>query len=99
MRDQATRQIVFINTAHFFTHYVLLILATAVLGMVQQAPQHFGREYGPVLALGTAMFVLYGLGALPMGWLQDRLGRKALLGAFFLGTGGCLVLAGLATSP
>jgi MFS family permease len=99
MQDPAAkRQIVFINAAHVFTHYSLLILATAVLGMVQQAPAAFGREYGPILALGTGMFVLYGLGSLPMGWLAERFGRKALMAAFFLGTGAFMVVAGLAES-
>lgn len=99
MSDAATRQIAFINAAHVVTHYSLLILATAVLGMVQQSPEAFGREYGPILALGTGMFVLYGLGSLPMGWLAERFGRKAMMAGFFLGTGACMVLAGFATSP
>lgn len=99
MQDVATRQIVFINAAHTLTHYGLLILATAVLGMVTQAPEAFGREFGPILALGTGMFVLYGLGALPMGWLAERFGRKGLMVAFFLGGGGAMVLAGLAETP
>lgn len=99
MQDHGTRQIAFINAAHVFTHYSLLILATAVLGMVAQAPEAFGRDYGPILALGTGMFVLYGLGALPMGWLADRFGRKAMMAAFFLGTGGAMLLAGLADTP
>jgi len=95
----AARQIAFINTAHVITHYCLLILATAVLGMVTNAPADFGHDYGPILALGTGMFVLYGLGALPMGWLSQRLGRKPLVAAFFLGGGTGMVLAGLANSP
>lgn len=99
MQDPATRQIAFINLAHVFTHYCLLILATAVLGMVAQAPEAFGREYGPILALGTGMFVLYGLGSLPQGWLAERFGRKAMMAAFFLGTGACMALAGLSTGP
>jgi MFS family permease len=99
LHDPATRQIVFINAAHVFTHYSLLILATAVLGMVAQAPAAFGQDYGPILALGTGMFVLYGLGSLPMGWLAERFGRKGLMAAFFLGTGASLVLAGLAATP
>ena len=89
MAGTAKRQIVFINTAHFFTHYCLLILATAVLGMVAQAPARFGAEYGPILALGTAMFVLYGLGSLPMGWLAERFGRKPMMAAFFLASSQC----------
>ena len=65
----ATRQICFINAAHSLTHYSLLVLATAVLAITQQDAASFGGEYGPILAIGTAMFVVYGLGALPMGAL------------------------------
>jgi MFS family permease len=95
----ARRQIVFINAAHSFTHYCLLILATGVLAMVTQEPDRFGADYGPVLALGTAMFVTYGLGALPMGWLADRLGRRVLMTAFFLGTGFFMAAAGFMDHP
>ncbi len=91
----AVRQIVFINTAHTITHYSLLILPTAVLAMaVPGGP--FGESYGPILALATGMFVLYGLLSLPQGWLAQRVGRKVLMTAFFLGTGGGLIAAGLA---
>jgi MFS family permease len=99
MQDAATRQIAFINVAHIITHYALLILATAALVIPRQSTEGFGGEYGPVLALGTVMFVLYGLGSLPMGWLQEKLGRKAMMAAFFLGTGAAMLLAGLANSP
>lgn len=95
----ATRQVWFVNAAHSFTHYCLLILATAVLGIVVQEPALFGNDYGPIVALGTTMFVVYGLGALPMGWLQDKLGRRVLMAAFFLGTGLCMAAAGFATGP
>jgi len=95
----ATRQVVFINAAHTLTHYCLLILATAVLAMVTEERERFGAEYGPILALGTGMFVTYGLGALPMGWLAERFGRRALMTAFFLGTGLFMALAGLMDSP
>jgi MFS family permease len=93
----ALRQIVFINTAHTITHYSLLILPTAVLAMaVPGGP--FGDSYGPILALATGMFVLYGLLSLPQGWLAQHFGRKILMTAFFLGTGGGLIGAGLAHS-
>ena len=97
--DAARRQIWFINAAHVFTHYGLLILATAVLGIVLQDPAEFGTVYGPILALGTAMFVLYGLGSLPMGWLAARLGRPLLMVVFFLGSGASLVAAGFTSGP
>ncbi|HET6306993.1 MAG TPA: MFS transporter [Rhodopila sp.] len=94
----ALRQIVFINTAHTITHYSLLILPTAVLAMaIPGSP--FGDSYGPILALATGMFVLYGLLSLPQGWLVQRLGRKTLMTTFFLGTGFGLIAAGCAHSP
>ncbi|WP_237216622.1 MFS transporter [Falsiroseomonas oryziterrae] len=97
--DAAARQIAFVNIAHVFTHYGLLILATAVLAMVVQDGATFGTVYGPILALGTGMFVIYGLGSLPQGWIAERVGRPALLLAFFLGTGTGMVAAGLAPGP
>ena len=95
--DAAARTIVFVNLAHIFTHYGLLILATAVLAMVVQEPGLFGTVYGPILALGTGMFVVYGLGSLPMGWLAARIGRPRLMAGFFFGTGAAMVAAGFAT--
>jgi MFS family permease len=94
----ALKQILFINTAHALTHYSLLILPTAVLAMAVPGGA-FGESYGPILALATGMFVLYGLLSLPQGWLAQRFGRKALMTAFFIGTGGCLVAAGFSGSP
>jgi MFS family permease len=95
----AKRQIAFINAAHTATHYCLLILATAVLGMLQQDHQLFGSEYGPIMALGTAMFVIYGVGALPMGWLAAKFGRQRMMLVFFLGTGFFMAVAGFTASP
>jgi MFS family permease len=98
MADAARRQIVFINTAHGITHYSLLILPTAVLIMAHPGGA-FGPEYGTILALATGGFVLYGAGSLPQGWLAERLGRKAMMALFFLGTGASLAAAGLVSSP
>lgn len=98
MSDPARRQIPFINAAHCLTHYALLILPTAALAMAAPGGA-FGADYGPILALATGMFVLYGAGSLPQGFLAARFGRKALMGAFFLGTGVSLAAAGLAGSP
>src|SRR5271170_3647116 len=92
------RQIVFINTAHTITHYSLLILPTAVLAMAVPAGP-FGSSYGPILALATGMFVLYGLLSLPQGWLAQRFGHKIMMTAFFLGIAAGLIGAGLARSP
>lgn len=98
-QDPATRQIWLINAAHLLCHYTLLILATAVLGMVALNSTTFGTDYGPVLALGTGMFVLYGAGSLPTGWLADKIGRHTLMIIFCFGVGAALVLAGFVSGP
>src|SRR4028119_14143 len=59
----------------------------------------FGDDYGPIVALAAGMFVLYGVGSLPQGWLAARIGRKALMAAFFIGTGLSLIAAGFVSSP
>jgi MFS family permease len=93
-----SRLIAFINSAHCITHYSLLILPTAVLAM--SAPGgRFGTAYGPILALSTGMFMLYGLFSLPQGWLAQRIGRPALMTVFFLGTGLSMVASAFANSP
>jgi MFS family permease len=93
-----TRLIAFINAAHSLTHYSLLILPTAVLAMAEPGGQ-FGETYGPILALATGMFVLYGVFSLPQGWIAQRIGRPKLMTLFFLGTGLSMVATAFAGSP
>ena len=94
----AARQIVFVNAAHTLCHYSLLILPTAVLAMAVPGGA-FGEDYGAIIALATAMFVLYGVLSLPQGWLAARIGRKNVMAAFFLGTGLSLIACGFAETP
>lgn len=94
----AQRQIAYINAAHLLCHYCLLILPTAVLAMARPGGA-FGPDYGPIVALATGMFVLYGALSLPQGWLAARFGRKAMIAAFLLGTGAALIGCGLTRSP
>jgi MFS family permease len=82
-----------INSAHFLTHYTLLILPTAVLAMARPGGP-FGADYGPILALGTGLFVLYGAASLPQGWLAAKFGRRNMMTLFFVGTGLSLIAAG-----
>jgi MFS family permease len=98
MSPSPRREIVLINAAHLLTHYSLLILPTAVLAMARPGGE-FGAEYGPIVALATGMFVLYGVGSLPQGWLAARFGRNVLMVAFFFGTGFALAAAGFVSTP
>jgi MFS family permease len=73
---------------------VLLVYPTAVIAM---APD-LGLSYASLIGLSTGAFVAFGLFSLPMGWLAERVGRRNLLGTFFVGCGLALfALAGAST--
>ena len=90
-----SRPLLFLNLAHAYDHFFLLIFPTAVLAL---APA-WDMSYGEALAFGTAAFVTFGLGTLPAGWLGDRWSRTSLMSVFFIGIGAAAILTGLAQGP
>jgi MFS family permease len=85
----------FLNLAHAYDHFFLLIFPTAVLGLHAA----WGMSYGEALALGTAAFVAFAAGTLPSGWLGDRWSRRHMMTIFFVGIGSSSVATGLAPGP
>ncbi|MBF2759432.1 MAG: MFS transporter [Ectothiorhodospiraceae bacterium AqS1] len=94
-RRQALCAIAFSNVAHTFTHLLTALYATAVLHL----PKVFGLPYGDMLSLSSLGLVLYGVGALPAGWLADRWSRAGMMVIFFLGVGAGSIATGLADGP
>ncbi len=82
----------FINWAHAIDHYVMLILATAVIALGLA----YDWSYAELIALGTPSFIAFGVFSLPAGWLADHWSRRNMMALFYLGCGGSLVAAGLA---
>lgn len=85
----------FINVAHFFDHFFLLIFPTAALAI---APD-WGMSFADVLLFGTPLYIMFGLGTLPAGWLGDRVDRLTLIAVFFLGCGASSIWISLASGP
>ncbi|MEL6575044.1 MAG: MFS transporter [Pseudomonadota bacterium] len=85
----------FLNVAHFFTHFFLLIFPTAALAI---GPA-WEMSYPSVLALGTPLYVAFALGTPVAGWLGDKLDRMGLILAFFLGSGIAGIGTAFATGP
>ncbi|MFO1075670.1 MAG: hypothetical protein U1E17_23800 [Geminicoccaceae bacterium] len=83
-----SRAFLSLNLAHFFDHYVLLILPTAALAI--------GVDYADALAPATWAFVAFALLTMPVGWLGDRWGRVPMMRLFWFGTGAGCLIAGLA---
>ncbi len=85
----------FLNLAHFFDHFFLLIFPTAALAI---APA-WGMTYAQVLVLGTPLYVVFALATLPAGWLGDRIDRIKLIVLFFVGCGASSLMVAFASGP
>jgi len=91
----SARTIVFVNIAHAFDHFILLIFPTAVIAIAAQQ----GVDYASLINLATGAFVAFGLFSLPMGWIADHIGRRNLLAVFFLGYGASCAGLAVAETP
>jgi FSR family fosmidomycin resistance protein-like MFS transporter len=85
----------FSNLGHLFTHLFTLLYATAVLHL----PGVFGLPFGEMLGLSSLGLILYGVCALPAGWLADRYSQTGMMVLFFFGIGAGAMVTGLADGP
>jgi MFS transporter, FSR family, fosmidomycin resistance protein len=85
----------FASAAHTYSHMFVLFFATVVLVLerVWELP------YAELFALSIPGAVMYGLAALPAGWLADRWSAAGMIAIFFIGTGVASILTGLARGP
>lgn len=84
----------FSSIGHFYSHFFMLLYPTAVIALqpVFNAPYH---ELIGLMFLGN---LLFGLCAIPAGYLGDRWSATGMMVVFFLGTGSMSILTGFATS-
>jgi MFS transporter, FSR family, fosmidomycin resistance protein len=92
---RSRRVVQFSNLGHVFTHLFTLLYATAVLHL----PGVFGLPFGEMLGLSSLGLILYGVCALPAGWLADRYSQTGMMVLFFVGIGAGAVVTGLADTP
>ena len=85
----------FVNIAHFFDHFFLLIFPTAALAIASA----WDMSYADTLVLGTPLYVMFAAGTLPAGWLGDRFDRMKLMMVFFVGCGCSSLLIAAAPGP
>src|SRR5438067_815779 len=85
----------FSSVGHFFAHLLMLLYPTVLLVLEGR----WGMSYGDLLSLSLGGFVLFGLGALPAGWLGDRWSAEGMMVVFFIGTGGAAIVTGLTDGP
>ena len=87
--------IAFSNVGHTCTHLCTVLYATAVLHL----PAVFDLPYGELLSLSSLGLILFGVAALPAGWLGDRWSVVGMMVIFFIGIGAGCIVTGLAVGP
>lgn len=85
----------FANVGHTLTHLLMLLYPTVVLTLQTR----FGLTYGALMWLSVPGMVLYGVAALPAGWLADRWSAERMMVLFFCGSGVAAIVTGFAQSP
>ncbi len=94
-RTSARVALAFSNVGHSFSHIMMLLYPTVVLALESEMKM----DYGELLVLMTLGNVLFGVGALPAGWLGDRWSTLGMMVVFFIGMGASAVLTGLMSTP
>ncbi|MGB1446457.1 MAG: MFS transporter [Arenicellales bacterium] len=86
----------FLNAGHFIDHLLPLVFATvAALVLTRE----WGMSYAELIPYATPALVVFGLGALPAGWLADRWSREKMMVIFFFGIGASAVATAYANTP
>jgi MFS transporter, FSR family, fosmidomycin resistance protein len=85
----------FSNVGHLLSHLLMLLYPTVVLTLERQ----FSLSYGELLSLSVPGAFLYGICALPAGWLGDRWSAEYMMVIFYVGSGLAAILTGLASGP
>jgi MFS family permease len=91
----ATVSLWFAQIGHSFSHIFMLLYPTVVIALEPE----LGMSYGELLVLMTLGNVLFGVAALPAGWLGDRWSATGMMILFFIGTGAASIFTGLMSGP
>jgi len=81
--------------AHSYAHLFILLYATVVLVLERD----WNMSYADLAWLSVPSFVMFGLAALPAGWLADRWSSPGMMATMLFGLGGASIFTGLADNP
>lgn len=85
----------FSQVGHSCSHIFMLLYPTVVLALERE----LRMSYGDLLVLMTLGNVLFGVAALPAGWLGDKWSSPGMMVVFFIGMGASAILTGLMSTP
>jgi len=85
------RILAFTSMSHFFTHFYMLIFPVLVLPLSRD----LGLSLDKVLGMSFLMYLLYGLAAIPWGFISDSLSPRIVMGGGTIIAGAGLFFSGL----
>lgn len=85
----------FSSVGHSFSHLLMLLYPTVVLSLESA----WSLPFDELITLMLVGQILFGVMAIPAGWLGDRWSAPGMMVLFFLGTGGACVATGFANGP
>jgi len=88
------RILVLTSAAHYFTHFFVLVFPALVMPISRD----LSLEPAEVIRLSFPMYLLYGILAIPWGYLSDRFGARWMMGAGLFIAGAGFSAAGVARS-
>ncbi len=76
---------------HFMCHFNMMVFPVLILPLTT----FYHQDFSQVIELSFLMYLFFGVSALPWGFVTDKLGARKMLAVFFIGAGGCALLAAL----
>jgi len=80
---------------HSYSHLFMLLYPTVVLVLQRE----WNMSFGELIQLAMIGQILFGVAALPAGWLGDRWSATGMMVLFFVGTGLSSIATGFARDP
>ena len=85
-------KIIFFTAA---THFMIHVYENCFGGILKDLQNEWGTDYTALGSIGVPLFFLFGLMAIPGGWLADRIGSKKILLVCLFGAAGASFTASL----
>lgn len=95
MNNNERRILAFSSASHFFTHFYILIFPVLVLPLSRD----LGLPLDKVIGLSFLMYLLYGLAAIPWGFISDSTSPRIVMGLGTVIAGSGLIFSGLIRNP
>ena len=93
LNREERRALLFASIAHALVHSFMLILPAVLIPIMNE----FSITATEVGFLGTLSYLMFGLGAIPSGWLTDKYGSRGLVIICLIGSGASALFIGLST--